>query len=676
MVAALDYARLAAETGVPPRLLFLAHRKELLDQARRTFRFALQDASFGELLVGNEEPTRYEHVFASIQSVSSSGLIDRLGNDHFRHVVVDECHHVPAKSYQSVVPRLQPQYLVGLTATPERSDGKSLLPDFDGHIAAELRLWHALEEQLLVPFEYYGISDGIDLRKIRWARTGYDQAALAELYTGDNARADLIRHQLAKRVGDLRQIRTLGFCVSVEHAEFMAKRFTEQGIPSLAVHGGSDDDVRQDAPRRLQSREVNVLFTCDLYNEGVDLPFVDTLLLLRPTHSATLFLQQIGRGLRRAPKKNSCLILDFIGQHRSEFRFADTLSALTGIPRIRLRSALEDDLPYLPSGCVLQLDAVARDQILDSLRSSLGGAVRLTAELKDLASQGTTPTLAQFLTETARDVTDVYNAGGWTTLKHKAGLCESTDENNELSRKLGFLLHIDEPDRLRSYRDLIANPTSLTPQDRTRLHMLDIQLNHRGILHAAEETAQYLANSPTITEEFNQLREVLENNVGIAHQIYPDPEWPLALHRQYTRREIAAAVGLVTAGQKAVSLQGGILTRPGQRELLFVTLDKSGKAFSPTTRYRDYAISPSLFHWETQSSASISRPSGRRYTESATNGWTFHLFVRPTPETAYAYLGPAKYVSHEGDRPIAITWKLETQMPALLYDRYATLRPG
>lgn len=682
VIAAFDYQR-QLKGGVAPRLLFLAHREELLRQARQTFRYVLQDAAFGELLTGAEEPARYEHVFATIQSVASGGLIDQLGPEHFRHVIIDECHHIPARSYQDVISRLLPGILVGLTATPERSDNRSLLPDFDGHIGAELRLWHALDDQLLVPFEYYGLSDGTDLRRVRWSRTGYDLGDLGALYSGNEARAELVRHQLAKKVSDVRAIRALGFCVSVEHATFMANRFTSAGVPALAIHGDTDAELRAEAPRLLRERKVNVLFTCDLYNEGVDLPFVDTLLLLRPTQSATLFIQQIGRGLRHfdgPPRKSTCLVLDFIGQHRDEFRFDAALSAITGIPRARLRRDAEAGFPYLPSGCSLQLDAVARDAILRSLRSTLAGAARLTAELKELSAEGRRPRLAEFLEQTGRELDDVYEAGGWTTLLRRAGLVLEAGDD-DLSRRLGWLQHVDEPDRLRTYRAAIAaaargTPLLLSPTDRTRLQMLDLQLSHRGVMREAEETAEYLATSPGIAVEFEELREVLEDRVGLADQHLPEPEWPLALHRHYRRREIVAAVGFVKPGAKSKIPQGGVLKlEEKKRELLFVTLDKSGRDFSPTTRYRDYAVSPQIFHWETQSAASIARSSGRRYIESATNGWQFYLFVRTDPDAPYAFLGRVRYQSHAGDRPIAITWRLDAPMTAALFERYATLRP-
>jgi superfamily II DNA or RNA helicase/HKD family nuclease len=685
VIAACDYARVAAAAGRRPRLLFLAHRKEILLQARDTFRHALQDGAFGELMADGDRPDMSDHVFATIQSVAAAGLIDRLGPTHFGHVVLDECHHLPAPSYQAVVLRLRPTLLVGLTATPERSDGKSLLPDFDGHVACELRLWQALDQQLLVPFEYFGISDTTDLRSVRWTRTGYDQAALSDLYTGNDARAALVLAQLSRRVADVRSLRALGFCVSVEHAIFMAARLSAAGVPAAAVHGDSPPEERARAAARLRQREVNALFTCDLYNEGVDLPFVDTLLLLRPTQSATLFLQQLGRGLRHHEHKPSCLVLDFIGQQHERFRFDGLLGAMTGIPRARLRKAVADGFPFLPSGCAVQLDRVARDQILDSLRHTIASARTMVPELRELAAERSGPlSMRDYLAETGRELEDIYEAGGWTTLKRRAQLADGDDpETEDLSRRLGSLLHIDEPARLEAYRQAICRSPghregepSLGPTDRRRIEMLDVQLWNRGAVRSAELTVAAITERPAIVAELGELEQVLGERVATASRTCPVSEWPLTLHHHYTRREIVAAVGFVAQGEKKKSLQGGILSLEDRRELLFVTLDKSGSGFSPTTRYRDYAISRDLFHWETQGAASVTRPSGRRYVESPGNGMTFHLFVRSAPREAFAYLGPVQYQGHGGDRPISITWRLEHPMPALLFERYATLATG
>lgn len=668
VIAAVDYARLAQKVGVRPRLLFLAHRKEILERSRDTFRHALQDGAFGELCVGGKEPELFEHVFASIQGAGR--LVGELGPQHFRHVIIDECHHLPADSYQAVIRTLQPEQLVGLTATPERHDGKSLLPDFGGHIAAELRLWHALDRQLLAPFDYYGVSDGTDLRRVRWSRSGYDLDELAGLYTGNQARADLVLAQLGERVADVRQVRALGFCVSVDHAEFMAAQFSARGVPAIAVHGGSDAVVREDAPRRLRAREVNVVFTCDLYNEGVDLPFVDTLLFLRPTSSATLFTQQLGRGLRLDGEKRSCLVLDFIGQHREEFRFDGVLAALTGLPRPRLREAAAVGFPFLPSGCSVVLDAQARERILDALRVVLGGAKRIAAELRELeASAGRPLRLAEFLEQSGRALDEVYGDHGWAKVRALAGGVDVDEDAADLSRRLGWMAHIDEPARLACYRAGVVGDA----MDRVRWQMLGALLQHRGVLKGAEDVVAELG-TPAARAELSELDEVLVEGIPLAEDRYPEPAWPLALHRHYVQREILVAVGEVVPGQKTKAIQAGVLGVDGKRELLFVTLDKSGRGFSPTTRYRDFAMSRSHFHWETQSSASVSK-TGRRYVDPSL-GWTFHLFVRMQQADAFAYLGPVAYESHEGDRPIAITWKLAHAMPAALFDRFATLQSG
>ncbi|MEA2749980.1 MAG: hypothetical protein QOI41_4123, partial [Myxococcales bacterium] len=684
--AAFDYLRACERAGIRPRLLFLAHRREILEQARATFRQVLRDGAFGELYVDGEVPEKWEYVFATIQSAAGN-LEGRTPADHFRFVVVDECHHAPADSYQKVMRTVRPEILLGLTATPERADGKSLLPDFDGRIAAELRLWHALDRQLLVPFEYYGIADaaGTELDDVRWSRTGYQIGDLSNLYTGNEVRVDLIVAQLRQRVVDPTKIRALAFCVSVEHAEFMAKALTRRGIPADVVHGGSDGAHRSSAPRRLRDREVNVLCTCDLYNEGIDLPFVDTLLLLRPTSSATLFVQQIGRGLRIFEGKTTCLILDFIGQHRAEFRFDGVYAAITGIPRGRLERDVREGFPYLPSGCVFQLDAVVTKRVLDSLKQAVASAAVLTRELREIASGGKAAggeeetTLAQFLEQSGRAVEDVYRpgVGGWTGLRGRAGLIENVDEETtDLSRRLEWLLHTDDATRLGIWKQA-ASAIASEPSYARRLTMLDFQLNHRGVLREPTDVAKWLFERAPIRDELAQLADVLSERIALADEIYPVASWPLALHHHYTRREIVAAIGFVTPGKKGVTPQSGILMLPEEkREILFVTLDKSASSFSPSTRYRDYAISPTLFHWETQSAASVSRASGRRYLDSPANGWSFYLFVRSDPEAPYAFLGPVKLESTSGDRPIGITWRLEHAIAGGLFETFATLAQG
>ena len=329
VIAAVDYAQLRSRLS-RDRLLFVAHREEILDQSRNTFRQALRDASFGEKWVGRDRPTRFDHVFASIQSLNAAG-VNSISPDHFDVVIVDEFHHAAAQSYMALLERVTPQELLGLTATPERADGLDVLHYFDGRIAAELRLWDAIDQQYLAPFDYYGVHDGLDLREISWRRgQGYDVDELSNLLTSDHVWAHRVLEQVRQKIMNPHAMRALGFCVGVQHARFMAERFRHAGINAVAISGSSLPDERSQALRDLARGKIQIVFAVDLFNEGVDLPTVDTLLLLRPTESPTLFLQQLGRGLRKSEGKTVCTVLDFVGLHRREFRYDRRFRALLG----------------------------------------------------------------------------------------------------------------------------------------------------------------------------------------------------------------------------------------------------------------------------------------------------------------------------------------------------------
>ncbi|WP_216638304.1 DEAD/DEAH box helicase family protein [Mycobacterium asiaticum] len=370
VMAAVDYARLRDQLS-RSRLLFVAHRNEILDQSLATFRHALREASFGEKWISGSRPQRFEHVFASIQSLNTANL-ENLAPDHFDVVIVDEFHHAAAPSYRKLLNHVQPQELLGLTATPERSDDLSVLHWFDDRIAAELRLWDAIDQHRLCPFMYFGIHDGLDLTDIPWRRgQGYDDQALSNLYTSTDAWARTVLQEVLRLADDPDSMRALGFCVGIEHAQFMARHFNRHGVPAVAVWGDSSPADRSSALRDLAAGKVRVVFSVDLFNEGVDVPTVDTLLMLRPTESPTLFLQQLGRGLRRARAKNFCTVLDFVSNHRQEFRFDRRYRALLGGTRRDVERAVQQGFPFLPAGCYMHLDAKASEVVLRSLRQAI-----------------------------------------------------------------------------------------------------------------------------------------------------------------------------------------------------------------------------------------------------------------------------------------------------------------
>jgi superfamily II DNA or RNA helicase/HKD family nuclease len=684
VMAAIDYQRLRA-TLPRARLLFVAHRGEILEQSLATFRHALRDLTFGELWVGGERPRRFENVFASIQSLNAGGL-RHLDADHFDVVIVDEFHHAAAPSYRSLLDHVRPRELLGLTATPERSDGLPLLHWFDDRIAAELRLWDAIDQHRLCPFEYYGIHDGLDLRDIPWQRgRGYDVDGLSQLLTGNDVWARWVIAQLVDHVDHPGRIRALGFCVSVEHSRFMARVFQNAGIPATAVWGDSPANDRSAALRRLSDGSLNVVFAVDLFNEGIDVPTVDTLLLLRPTDSPVLFLQQLGRGLRVSPGKTACTVLDFVGHHRAEFRFDRRFRALLGGSRNHLAEQIATGFPFLPAGCHMELDAVAADIVLSNIRNAVPSRWTAKVEaLRAMAATGGQASLAEYLAEAGLEVDDVYSGNkSWSDLLEAAGVPTDAAGPSEevLRRACGRLLHIDDTDRLETYRELLAADSPplherMTTIDRRRLRMLVASVTDRAITKTSTlaQACTLLWDHPQVRAELLQLFEVLAARIDHLHTPLKHPSnVPLQIHASYSRVEIMAAFDISSEIAKVAPWQTGVYwAREPQADLLAFTLDKTSGQFSPTTRYRDYAISRDLIHWESQSSTRAESETGRRYQTHDVRGTSIMLFARlRTDDRAFWFLGPAQYVRHEGELPMAITWRLQYPLPGDLFASFA-----
>lgn len=683
VMAALDYGGLAARLQ-RSRLLFVAHREEILDQSLATFRYALRDPSFGEKWVGGTRPTRFEHVFASIQSLNAADL-DALPADHFDVVIVDEFHHAAATSYEKVLNHLEPAELVGLTATPERSDGLPILHWFDDRIAAELRLWDAIDQQHLAPFLYYGIHDGLDLRDIPWKRgRGYDIEELSNRYTSSDAWARLVIKQLDGHT-DVTSMRCLGFCVSVDHARFMARHFNDAGISSVAVWGDSRRADREAALRDLAKGDVKAVFSVDLFNEGVDVPNVDTVLMLRPTESPVLFLQQLGRGLRKAKDKPYCTVLDFVGMHRREFRFDRRYRALLGGTRRDVERAVQMQFPFLPAGCNMQLDEKSAEVVLRSLREAIPSRWRaMVEELRSLRRVRSDIDLAGFLDESGLDLDDLYaNNHSWSELLDAADAPTSAAGANEtaLRRAVGRQLHVDDAERITAYRELLASgapPRIAQLPERTRrlLHMLVASVTDQAITKdcSLQDAIELLWAHPQVVAELAELFTVLHRRIDHMHQpLTTHLDAPLQIHARYSRVEILAAMGLGGDQAKIASWQSGVYeAKAANAELLAFTLDKTSGAFSPATRYRDYAISRSLIHWESQAAVRAESDTGLRYRNHERNGRTILLFTRErVDERAFWFLGPARYISHKGERPMAITWKLDVPLPGDLYAAFA-----
>ena len=683
VMAAVDYARLRNELP-RSRLLFVAHRNEILDQSLATFRYAIRDASFGEKWISGSRPQGFEHVFASVQSLNAANLED-LAPEHFDFVIVDEFHHAAAPSYRKLLDHVQPRELLGLTATPERSDDLSILHWFDDRIAAELRLWDAIDQQRLCPFMYFGIHDGLDLTGIPWRRgQGYDVAALSNLYTSTDAWARTVIQNVTRLADDPATMRALGFCVSIQHAQFMAAHFTKHGLPSVAVWGDSSPADRSAALKDLAAGTIRAVFSVDLFNEGVDVPTVDTLLMLRPTESPTLFLQQLGRGLRRSNDKSFCAVLDFVGTHRREFRFDRRYRALLGGTRRDIERSVQQGFPFLPAGCYMHLDQKASSIVLRSLRDAIHSRwPARVEELRMVHANYPDVTLSQYLEESGLDLPDVYDGSrGWSDLCQAAGVAVAPAGPHEapLRKALGRLLHVDDDERIETYRRLLEsavppNIAAMPERERRLVRMIVASLGDQVLTkeHSLRAGVDLLWSHPQVRAELAQLLVELDERVDHLHGDLPmHPDVPLQIHARYSRIEIMAAFGIGDRARVAPWQTGVYEAKDANAELLAFTLDKSGGNFSPTTRYRDYAISPRLIHWESQSITRADSETGLRYRNHERDGHSIMLFTRlRTDDRAFWFLGPATYRNHVGEKPMAITWELHTPLPGDLYQSFA-----
>lgn len=698
VISALDYKRFRKQNPDKPcRLLFVAHREEILKQSISTFRAVLKDGNFGELFVGNHRPEAIDNLFISIQTFNSKDFTEKTSPDYYDYIVVDEFHHAAAPTYQKLLSYYLPKVLLGLTATPERMDGKSILGYFNNRITAEIRLPEAIDRKLLCPFQYFGVTDNVDLNNLKWSAGGYDKGALSEVYTLSGAmaerRADLVISSILKYVTDIEEVKGLGFCVSVEHAEFMYRYFNEHGIPSMFLTGHSRDEERNSAKEKLVSGEVRFIFVVDIYNEGVDIPEVNTVLFLRPTESLTIFLQQLGRGLRLAEGKECLTVLDFIGQANKKYNFEDKFAALLSNTTRSVTREIKDGFISVPKGCYIQLEKKATKYILDNIRSSYGTVNGLTSRISTFEEDtGKTLTLANFLDHYHLSPKNVYKFSTFSRLCVNAGEKDDFYEPIEetMAKAMTRFSVIDSRRWITFLMDTLPELDNCDISSLSNLEQRMMQMFYVTVWGKVAEdwmseevcnNLRELVNSPVILEELMELLQYQYDHIDfIDSQVDVGFDYPLDLHCTYTRDQILVAADFM----KPNTVREGVKWLEDKKlDLLFVTLNKSNKDYSPTTMYNDYSINEWLFHWQSQSTTTELSRTGQRYIHHKEQGSRVLLFVREFKNDritngaeAYTYLGTANYVKHEGEKPMNITWKLDNPIPAKYFKKTNKLVVG
>jgi hypothetical protein len=390
-----------------------------------------------------------------------------------------------------------------------------------------------------------------------------------------------------------------------------------------------------------------------------------------------VFLQQLGRGLRQAHDKAVLTALDFVGHQRKEFRFDRRFTALTGASRGALQRQVEQGFPFLPSGCQIVLDDIAQRAVLGNIRSQVSGRWReIVAELRAHGDQQ----LRSFVRDSGVDVSDIIRTSrSWTALRREAGLVvrDGGEREPALLRRVRALAHVDDLPRTAAYRELLADDAppydELDDLRRRYARMLFFSLWPDGGGFMSYDAGLRSLRSERAARD--ELVEIIDYAMDFARHltaplIGPLGHLPLRVHAQYQREEVLAALDYANLERRPNSFREGVLSsKETKSDAFFVTLNKTESDYSPTTMYRDYAISPDLFHWESQSTTTVASPTGQRYLKHEQLGWSILLFTRSHNRNElgtapYLFLGPATYVEHNGERPIAITWKLEHAMSA------------
>ena len=520
-----------------------------------------------------------------------------------------------------------------------------------------------------------------------------------------------IIQSLQEVVTEIPQMRALAFCVSKEHANFMAQKFTLHNIACGVLTSDNSKD-RELMQQQLRSKQINVLFVVDIFNEGVDIPELDTLLFLRPTESLTIFLQQLGRGLRLTENKECCTILDFVGNSRPEYDFSHKFRALVGKTNQAITKEVKQGFPHLPLGCRIELQEKTQAMILKNISQATLNKNKLISLIISFQHDTKLPlTLTNFLhLNDSITLEDIYKVkcgkvGGWSVLVAASKKTEIAPADKALYAAYyrainNRLLNCSSISYLRFIKALCDNDFSIPALNRddaetsSQKHQQQFALmchydfwdkTGKALGFSDLATSLLALKNTTLVTELSEVIAMLIERLEVSEFTMPKvnnsvvDSSPLNMHVRYPKEHILVAFGDSTFTKKSSSREGVLNIADANTELLFVTLNKCEKQFSATTMYHDYAISPTLFHWQTQNSARPNSGRGLAYITQKKTNKTFLLFVREQGKDengrtmGFVNFGPVDFVKYEGSQPMNITWKLKHPMPAYLWHETAKL---
>lgn len=684
--------------------LFIVHREEILRDARKTFeKIGLVKSGEGTFYSGTQKK-KSSKMFGMVKTVAN--YCEEFKEGEFDYIIIDEAHHVTASSYQKILSHFKPKFLLGMTATPERCDNGDVFDEFDDNIALDLRLREAFEHELIAPFHYFGIED----IEVDYENISLDKISEISKLLQINKRVDYIIEKMDYYSYDGDYLKGLGFCVDIEHAKYMAREFNKRGINSIALTGGNSSKERVEAIERLQGDDdtLQMIFTVDIFNEGVDIPKVNLVLMLRPTNSPIIFVQQLGRGLRKVDEKEYLTVLDFIGNHNRAFLIALALSGKRYYDKDSLKVSVKKDFIEIPGCTHIQMDKITKERILNQLENENFNTLKyLKEEYNEFktVNKNKTPLLLDYLRyeNSPNPIKFIKKGRNYLQFLKKVDKGFELDINEVSDRyytQLSVMLPIKRPYEF-AILETLLNESEVTFERLEKVlkkYLVDVDMKtlehairnlNQNYLDSREKnkTKKYLeydTDRKTIkcndefVESFREYNKyfldllhygLIEYGEKFGKENYGDPFFKL--YEQYSMVDTA----LLSNYEKIhSSFRGSGLITNGKEYFLFIDLHKE-EDIKESIAYDDKFISNKIFQWQTPNATRQDSDRGKSIIFNEEYGVNLHIFVRKYKEIdglvqRYIYIGKGNTVKYEGEKPITVQIKLENKIPSQLFREF------
>lgn len=693
----------------PRKMLFLVHREDILRKAEESFKRVMGHKLDTGIISGSSKDIQHQYIFSTVQSMNN--MYHSLQEKTFDYIIVDESHHALAESYQNILNHFKPDFLLGMTATPERSDGMGLFSFFENNIALEIRLHDALDSELISPFHYFGITEveGLDLSDLK-----ENEIKKLSKRLSTYARTDYIIEKMNLYGHDGDKLKCLAFCATIEHAKFMSNAFNQSGFNTIYLTGEDSVDRRIEYTKNLESNthdSLQIIFTVDIFNEGIDIPSINTVLLLRPTESPIVFVQQIGRGLRKLPDKEFVTILDFIGNYTKNFMMSIALKGSKFYDKDSLKIAIANDFPELPGSTFVQMDEISKERVLHQLDQENFNDLKYLREayFSFKKSIGNIPINKLMMYEMYDSAPDPLRF-----------IQKSKNYFGFLKRvELYSLEYLDalSEEYINAYQYL----TSMLPLKRSIEHLiisllikkytfrkeelfLQCQnnisnLNIESFEHALNNLlGKYLDLSQlkrfdtliSVNKDFVSISSVFEKilkedthllfddltKYGLTRftREFSDSTYHVPFLKLYETYKMIDLALLSNLNKKYTSFRGRGILKNGNDYFLFIELNKEGK-IKESIKYKDQILDRNYLQWASMNSISIGSPFGRNIIYSSERNINLHIFVRKFKKIdgviqPYIYLGKAKVIDYKDSKPIHFRLKLLYQLPVNIFNEF------